>query len=394
MTAAMTSIRTPPGLFALAVAAFAIGTTEFVIVGLIPEMARDLGVSLTTAGLLVSLYALAITLGAPSVTALTGRLPRRQLAIGLMAIFTAGNLIAAVAPGYGLLLAGRIVTGIAHGVFFSIGATVATSLVDKTRSGQAVALMFAGLTVAMVVGVPLGAFIGQHLGWRAPFLVVAGLGVVSMAGLILFLPKQIAHTPPSGLAAQLKLLGQPRLASLYLVTAFGFGASFTVFTYLSPLMTGVTGVSEGTVSLALMLFGVATVIGNLMGGGLSDSLGRRRALVTTLTGLIVALAALPFTVTNPVTMFVNLFVWGVFAFGLSPIVQAGVVAVAEEVAPQAVGTASGFNIAAFNLGIFGASFLGGVLVAGPGILTTPWAAVAAASVALTITLIHRERTHG
>jgi len=374
----------PIGLFALAVSAFAIGTTEFVIVGLIPEMARDLGVSLTTAGLLVSLYALAITLGAPTVTALTGRLPRRGLAIGLMAIFTAGNLIAAFAPGYGLLLTGRIVTGIAHGVFFSIGATVATSLVEKSRSGQAVALMFAGLTVAMVVGVPLGAFIGQHLGWRAPFLVVAALGAVSVAGLMLFLPKEIAHTPPSGLMRQLGLLGQPRLLALYLVTVFGFGASFTVFTYLSPLMMGVTGVSEETVSLALMLFGVATVIGNLAGGRLSDAMGRRGAMLLTLAGLIAALAAIPFTASHSVAMFANLFVWGVFAFGLSPIVQAGVVVVAEEVAPDAVGTASGFNIAAFNLGISAASFIGGLLVAGPGVLTTPWAAVAGAAVALVI----------
>ena len=174
----------PLALFALAVSAFAIGTTEFVIVGLIPEMARDLSVSIPTAGLLVSLYALSITLGAPTVTALTGRLPRRQLAIGLMVIFTIGNLIAAFAPGYAVLLAGRIVTGIAHGVFFSIGATVATSLVDRSKSAQAVSLMFAGLTVAMVVGVPFGSFVGQHFGWRAPFLAVALLGAISVAGLV------------------------------------------------------------------------------------------------------------------------------------------------------------------------------------------------------------------
>lgn len=189
----------PIGLFALAISAFAIGTTEFVIVGLIPEMARDLAVSVPTTGLLVGLYALAITLGAPTVTALTGRVPRRSLAIGLMAIFTLGNLIAAFAPGYGVLIAGRIVTGVAHGVFFSIGATGATSLVDKSRSSQAVALMFAGLTVAMVIGVPFGAFVGQHFGWRAPFLAVAALGTISVVGLMAWLPKTIPHTPPAGL---------------------------------------------------------------------------------------------------------------------------------------------------------------------------------------------------
>ncbi|NVN10484.1 MFS transporter [Nguyenibacter vanlangensis] len=374
----------PIGLFALAVSAFAIGTTEFVIVGLIPGMARDLSVSIPTAGLLVSLYALSITLGAPTVTALTGRLPRRPLAITLMLIFTLGNLIAAFAPGYDMLLAGRIVTGVAHGVFFSIGATVATSLVDKSRSSQAVALMFAGLTVAMVVGVPFGAFVGQHWGWRAPFLVVAALGAISVAGLMAWLPKAIPHTPPTGLISQLGLLGKPRLLAMYLVTTFGFGSSFVVFTYLSPLMTGVTHVSEQTVSLALMLFGVATVIGNLFGGRLADRIGSEPALRIVLIGLIVSLAALPLTASHVIGIFVNLFVWGVFAFAISPIMQAGVVKTAAIEAPDAVGTASGFNIAAFNLGISGASFIGGVLVDGPGVITTPWAAIALVALALLI----------
>lgn len=383
----------PIGLFALAVSAFAIGTTEFVIVGLIPEMARDLGVSLSTAGLLVSLYALSITLGAPTVTAMTGRFPRRGLAIGLMAIFTLGNLIAAIAPNYGILLLGRIVTGVAHGVFFSIGATVATSLVDRSRSSQAVALMFAGLTVAMVVGVPFGAFVGQHFGWRAPFVAVGALGAISVGGLVAWLPRSIAHTPPAGIASQMALLRRPKLLAMYLITAFGFGGSFVVFTYLSPLMTRITGVSESTVSLALMLFGVATVIGNLSGGRLADRIGSVQALRLVLIGLIVALAALRLTSPYPVPIFINLFVWGVFAFGISPIVQAGVVKTAEAEVPDAVGTASGFNIAAFNLGISGASFLGGLLLDGPGVLTTPLAAIALVAVALAIVvwLLHRER---
>jgi predicted MFS family arabinose efflux permease len=301
-----------------------------------------------------------------------------------MVIFTIGNVIAAFAPGYEVLLAGRIVTGVAHGVFFSIGATVATSLVDKSRASQAVALMFAGLTVAMVIGVPFGAFVGQHLGWRAPFLAVAGIGAISVAWLMAWLPKAIPHTPPAGLLSQLGLLGKPKLLAMYLVTAFGFGGSFVVFTYLSPLMTGVTHVSEETVSLALMLFGVATVIGNLVGGKLADRIGSEPALRIVLIGLIVSLAALPFTASHVAGIFVNLFVWGVFAFAISPIVQAGVVKTAEIEAPDAVGTASGFNIAAFNLGISGASFIGGVLVDGPGVLATPWAAITLAVVALLI----------
>lgn len=374
----------PISLFALAVSAFAIGTTEFVIVGLIPEMARDLSVSIPTAGLLVSLYALSITLGAPTLTALTGRLSRRPLAITLMAIFTAGNLIAAFALGYWVLLAGRIVTGLAHGVFFSIGATVATGLVDKSRSAQAIALMFTGLTLAMVIGVPFGSLVGQHLGWRAPFLAIALLGAISVLGLVAWLPKAIPHSPPDSLLSQLGLLGRPKLLAMYLVTVFGFGSSFVVFTYLTPLMTDVTRVSEKTTSLALMLFGVATVIGNLFGGKLADRIGDVPALRIALIGLIASLAALPFTAGHVVGIFLNLFVWGVFAFAISPVVQAGVVKVAEAEAPNAVGTASGFNTASFNLGISGASFIGGVLISGPGVLATPWAAMALATIALLI----------
>ena len=347
-------------------------------------MARDLSVSLPTTGLLVCLFALAISLGAPTITALTGRLPRRGLAIGLMSIFIVGNLIAAFAPGYGLLLFGRIVTGVAHGVFFSIGATVATALVERSRSAQAVAVMFAGLTVAMVVGVPFGTFIGQHFGWRAPFLAVAALGAISLVGLTTLLPKTIPHAPPAGLSSQFALLAKPRLLILYLITVFGFGGSFVVFTYLSPLMTSVTRVTEAAVSLALMLFGLATVIGNLVGGRLADRLGTRRALTLVLIGLALSLTTLPFAASHVGAMFVNLFAWGVFAFALSPIVQAGVVATAETEAPDAVGTASGFNIAAFNLGIAAASSVGGLLVAGPGLLATPWAALVAVLVALAL----------
>lgn len=375
-----------PGLLALAVSAFAIGTTEFVIVGLISETAKDLGVSITTAGLLVSLYALSITIGAPTVTALTGRIPRRALAIGLMIVFTVGNLIAALAPNYGVLLAGRIVTGVAHGVFFSIGATVATSLVEKSRAAQAVSLMFAGLTVAMVVGVPFGSFVGQQLGWRAPFYAVTALGAISVFGLMAWLPKDIAHAAPASISSQLALLAKPELLVVYLVTIFGFGGSFVVFTYLSPLMTEVTGVSEATVSFALVLFGVATVLGNTVGGRLADRLGMNRALKIILSGTILSLAALFGTAHSLVPLLLNLVVWGVFTFAMLPVVQSGVVSTAQRIAPSSVGTASGFNIAAFNLGISAASFVGGLLVSGPGLMTTPAAAVAASVVALAIVL--------
>lgn len=371
-----------PALLALTICAFAIGTTEFVIVGLIPGLARDLQVSVPAAGLLVSLYALSITIGAPLMTALTGRLPRRTLAIALMVIFTLGNLIAALSPGYEMLLAGRIITGVAHGVFFSIGATIATSLVEPSRASRAVALMFAGLTVAMVVGVPFGALVGQMWGWRAPLFAVAGMGALSVAALAALLPSTIPHTPPSSLAGQMKQLARPGLISLYSISVFGFGASFIVFTYFAPLLTQVTGVSERSVGLALLLFGLATVVGNLMGGRLADSFGDRKAVMMVLLVLIATLAVMPWSVREPIWMFLTIAVWGAAAFAISPILQSSVVALASREAPSAVGTASGLNIAAFNLGISGASFIGSLIVLQPGVQATPWAALVAALIAL------------
>ncbi|WP_413625915.1 MFS transporter [Luteibacter sp. Lutesp34] len=383
-----------PALIALAAGAFAIGTTEFVIIGLVPGIARDLGITLPVAGLLVSGYALAVTVGAPTVTALVGHLPRRPLAVGLMLLFTLGNLLSGFASGYGGMLAGRIITGVAHGVFFSIGATIAMSLVERSRGARAVALMFAGLTVAMVVGVPSGTFIGQRLGWRAPFFFIAGLGALAATFLHILLPRQISFEPPAGLLSQFRLLQQPRLLMLYAIAALGYGGSFAVFTFLSPLMTTVTHVSETSVGLALAVFGAAAVVGNLVGGKLGDALGTRRGLAFALVGLLLALAALPKTAPHAGVMFVNIFFWSVCCFCTGPIVQAGVIAVAEKEAPGAVATASGFNIAAFNLGIAGASAVGGAILAGPGVMVTPFAAVAAVAAALAITPFVGAGRHG
>ncbi len=287
----------PLALYALAVATFAIGTTEFVVVGLIPGISADLGVSISTAGLLVSLYALSITLGTPIFSALTGAFPRRRLAIALMAVFTVCNLSAAVASSYSTLLLSRIVMAVAHGVFFGVGAACATSLVSKSKAGSAVALMMGGLTVAMVVGVPLGSWIGQLFDWRTPFLIVTAMGTVAVIGLIWLLPHEISYQPPAPFLAQLSLLGNRHLATMYLLTAIGFGGTFVVFTFLSPLLTDVTGVPKETVNIALLLFGGATVVGNLAGGRLTDAVGTRKAMMILLCGLIVSFVLI--TVGNP-----------------------------------------------------------------------------------------------
>jgi multidrug resistance protein len=377
----------PLALYALAVATFAIGTTEFVIVGLIPGMAVDLGVSVPVAGLLVSLYALSITIGTPIFSALTGRFPRRGLIIALMAIFTASNLAAALAPNYAALLASRIIMGVAHGVFFGVGATVATSLVPKSKSGSAVAVMMGGLTVAMVIGVPLGSWIGQMFTWRVPFFIVTAMGAVALLGLTWQLPRNIEQPAPARFWSQIGLLTNKRLALMYLLTSISFGGTFIVFTFLAPILTDITGVAESTVGIALLLFGGATVVGNFAGGRLTDAIGTRRSMTVLLVGLIVSFGLIPVAIHNATAILAVIAVWGVFAFAIPPVMQAGVVTVAEEVAPGAIGTASGMNIAAFNLGISSGSFIGGRLLEGPGLTTTPYAAIVMAVLALTLVVI-------
>ncbi|MGB7995383.1 MAG: MFS transporter, partial [Photobacterium halotolerans] len=238
----------PLALWALTLSAFAIGTTEFVIVGLVPTIAQDLSVSLPSAGLLVSLYALGVAIGAPVLTALTGRWPRKIVLLSLMTLFIAGNLMAWLAPGYESLITARILTGLAHGVFFSIGSTIATSLVSKEKEASAIATMFTGLTVALVTGVPLGTWIGQLFGWRATFLIVALLGLVALIGSALLVPANLKQSPPARLKQQLAVLVNPRLLLVYAMTAVGYGGTFVAFTYLAPILQQVTGLAEGAIS--------------------------------------------------------------------------------------------------------------------------------------------------
>lgn len=258
----------PLALLALTISAFAIGTTEFVIVGLLPTIATDLGVNLPSAGLLVSLYALGVAVGAPVLTALTGKLPRKTLLVSLMVLFTAGNLLAWKAPSYESLVIARILTGLAHGVFFSIGSTIATSLVPKEKAASAIAIMFTGLTVALVTGVPLGTFIGQHFGWRETFLAVSALGVVAFIGSLLFVPSTIQHSKPASLLQQVKVLGEPRLLLVYAMTAVGYGGTFIAFTYLAPILQEISGFSAGAVGLVMLVYGVSVAVGNIWGGKL------------------------------------------------------------------------------------------------------------------------------
>ncbi len=362
----------PLALFALTLSAFAIGTTEFVIVGLIPTIAQQLNVSLPSAGLLVSLYALGVAIGAPVLTALTGKLPRKWLLVGLMALFTVGNLLAWQAPGYESLIVARILTGLAHGVFFSVGSTIATGLVAKEKAASAIAIMFSGLTVALVTGVPLGTWIGQVFGWRETFLVVSLLGLVAMVGSMLLVPGNLPKGAASSVREQLSVLTRKPLLLVYAKTALGYGGAFTAFTFLAPILQQVSGFSAGAVSLILLVYGVSVAVGNIWGGKLADRMGPLPALKLLFAGLALVLLVLTFTAPHPVLAVLTVLVWGAFAFGNVPGLQVLVVKQAERHTPNAVDVASGLNIAAFNVGIALGSVVGGFVVEHLGLMHTPW----------------------
>ena len=362
----------PLALFALTLSAFAIGTTEFVIVGLIPTIAEQLNVSLPSAGLLVSLYALGVAIGAPILTALTGKLPRKWLLVGLMALFTAGNLLAWQAPGYESLIVARILTGLAHGVFFSVGSTIATGLVAREKAASAIAIMFSGLTVALVTGVPLGTWIGQQFGWRETFLVVSALGVIAMLGSLLLIPSNLPKGTASTIREQLAVLTHKPLLMVYAKTALGYGGAFTAFTFLAPILQQVSGFGANAVSLILLVYGVSVAVGNIWGGKLADKMGPLPALKLMFGGLALILLMLTFTAPHPVLAVFTVLVWGAFAFGNVPGLQVLVVKQAVIHTPNAVDVASGLNIAAFNVGIALGSVVGGFVVKHLGLMHTPW----------------------
>ncbi|MGQ4878634.1 MFS transporter [Billgrantia sp. LNSP4103-1] len=359
----------PIALYALTTTAFGIGTTEFVIMGLLLEVGRDLGVSISAAGLLITGYALGVVVGAPLLTALTAGLPRKQLLLGLTALFTFGNLSCAIAPDYWTLMSARIVTAFAHGAFFGVGAVVATSLVPKEKQASAIAVMFTGATLANILGVPLGTYIGQAFGWRATFWAITGIAIVAFIATALLVPatKQESH---KGLRAELGALKRKQVWLGLAMTVLGYGGVFTVFTYIAPILTRVTGFAETSVGPLLILFGAGLILGNLVGGRLADS-----RLMPTVVGslgfLAIVLAFLSVAQHQNAFMAVAVFLLGAAAFGTVPPLQMRVLKSAE----GAPSLASAANIAAFNVGNAGGAALGGfVIETSLGLLALGWVA--------------------
>ncbi len=373
------------GLLALAVSAFAIGTTEFISVGLLPLISEDLNISVKTAGLTVSLYALGVTVGAPILTSLTSRISRKGLLIGIMVIFIIGNSIAATASSVGVLLVARVLSALSHGVFMSIGSTIAASLVPENRRAGAISIMFTGLTVATVTGVPFGTLLGQEFGWRAAFLIIVLIGVIALIANSILIPSGLKKGARSSFSDQVKLLTNGRLLLVFAITALGYGGTFVVFTYLSPLLQEITGYQSGTIALILLLYGVAIAIGNLIGGKLSNQ-NPIQALLYMFIIQAVVLFILSFTAPFKIASLVTITIMGLFAFMNVPGLQVYVVMLAERFVPSAVDVASALNIAAFNAGIAIGSYLGGVIADTIGLIHTGWVGGIMVTLAVLLTI--------
>jgi len=375
-------------LAALALASFGIGTTEYVIVGLLPNVARDLSVSIPEAGFLVTGYALSVTFGSPFLAIATARMNRRHALMLLMGVFILGNLLCALAPDFWLLMGARVITALCHGAFFGLGAVVAAELSPPHRKAQAIAMMFAGLTIANVLGVPLGTAMGEVFSWRDTFLAVVAIGVLAAVALSVWLPRDLP-APKLHLKREAKAIGSIQVVLAMLISILASSSLFSVFTYIAPILTGHTGVSAHGVTLMLLIFGVGLTVGNFAGGWMAD-----RRLMPTVIGitavLSVLLALFPLTSAYPLPAAITLFVWGTLAFALVAPLQMQVVKEAAE-APN---LASTINQGAFNLGNAIGAGVGGVgLAVGLGYMDLPWIGAALASLAMLLAIISQRLAH-
>lgn len=372
----------PIALWALTISAFAIGTTEFVIMGLLPEVAVNLGVTLSAAGLLVTGYALGVFVGAPLITATTGKLPRKTLLVSLMVIFVIGNLGCALAPDYATLMIARVIASFAHGAFFGVGSVVATSLVAKDKQASAIALMFTGLTVANVLGVPFGTWLGQAYGWRATFWAVSVIGVIALLATAWLVPKSDSKQE-ANFAHELRMLARPQVMLGLLMTVLGFGGVFTAFTYIAPILTDISGFPAAAVSPILLLFGVGLVIGNLLGGKFADKY-LMPTLMISLALLAAVLVLFSYTSHYRIAAVITIGLLGMAAFATVPPLQMRVL----EKATGAPNLSSSANIAAFNLGNALGAWLGGVTIDhGPGLHAVSWVAALVTASGLAVAAI-------
>jgi MFS transporter, DHA1 family, inner membrane transport protein len=378
-------------VLALALGGFGIGTTEFVAMGLLPDIATGLGITEPTAGHVISAYALGVVVGAPLIAALTARIPRKPLLLGLMAVFTLGNLASVFAPSYGTLMAARFVAGLPHGAYFGVAALVAAHLMGQQNRAKAVAHVLSGLTVATVVGVPVASWLGQTLGWRSAFALVVAVGLVTLTALSFWLPAQLQTMRSSSPLTELGALRRVQVWLALLVGMIGFGGMFAVYTYISTTLTDVAGLSRSLIPLALMVFGVGMVVGNLVGGRLADR-SVVRALYLSIGSLAITLAVFVFASHNAVTALVTLFGIGLTGAAVGPALQTRLM----DVAHDAQTLAAALNHSALNIGNATGAWVGGLVIAAGFGYTAPAAAgvalAAAGLVVLTLSVLLQRRT--
>ncbi|MGH3493578.1 MAG: MFS transporter [Sciscionella sp.] len=371
----------PFALLALAVGAFGIGTTEFAVMGLLPQLADGVHASIPHAGLLISGYAIGVVIGAPLLTAAANRMPRKAMLIALMALFTAGNALSALSTGFTTLLIARVITALPHGAFFGVGSVVAAGMVPKAKRATAISMMFLGLTVANILGVPAATALGQHLGWRATFAAIAAIGVVAMLALALLVPRQ-ARSRGHRLATELAAFREPQVWLALGIATFGFGGVFAAYSYIAPMLTRVAGFSQGSMTLLLAVFGLGMTVGNLIGGKLAD-----RALMPGIYGSLAGLATV-----------LGLFVWGahskllapIFVFGIGAVAFIAIPAVQTRImdkAAQAPSLAAASVQSAFNIANAAGAWLGGlVIAAGLGYTAPNWVGAMLAATGLGLAL--------
>lgn len=357
-------------LLALAISAFGIGSTEFISVGLLPLMTDDFGISLSTAGLTVSIYALGVTVGAPLLTALTSRLSRKTVLLLVMTIFIIGNLTAAVAPNFSILLIGRIISALAHGVFMSIASVIAADVVEPNKRASAIAFMFTGLTLATVTGVPLGTFIGQVTDWRMSFIFIVTIGIIGLISNALLVPSQLSKGNPISLRDIGKVLGNIRMLLILFITAIGYGGAFVVYTYVSPILEQYMGYSPHAVVIILVVYGICVAIGNTLGGHFANQ-NPLRSIFIIFVGLALALLGIGFTLESPIIGLFMVLIMGLFMFMNVPGLQLYAVILSEKYIPSAISMASALNISAFNIGIFLGSYIGGFIIRHQSLAQTP-----------------------
>ncbi|SDR86538.1 Predicted arabinose efflux permease, MFS family [Paenibacillaceae bacterium GAS479] len=361
-------------LFALAITFFGVGVTEFISIGILPGVARDFGISISTAGLIVSMYALGVAVGGPILTSLTAKLNRKKVLLSMIVLFIIGHFITAIAPVFSLVLAGRVLSAFSHGVFFALGSTVAANLVPQNRRGSAIAFVFGGFTIATAIGAPLGTYLSEIYGWRLPFYGITIIGVIAFIMNAIAVPniERKRGAAPS-FKDQMKLITTGRILLVLAITIIGYGGTFVTFTYLSPILRDLSGFGGTAISFILFLYGVAIAVGNHFGGRLGNN---RPVHALFYIFIVQAVILLLFTFTAPSKSLglINVIGMGLLAFMSVPVLQAYVLTLAERYAPSAVDFASSLNIASFNGGIALGAFVGGVVADGMGLQHTAWMA--------------------